>query len=251
MLFLAAAGFGGGIFSAVVGGASLVTYPALIVSGVPPLAAAICTNTSLVPSNMVAALADRSQLPPLDRAFAGLVVASVTGAGIGATLLLLTPERVFELIVPLLLGFATVLFALSARISAWLRARAERQGRTLTLSVTNMKLLFPVSFYGGYFGSGVGVLLLGVFSIATAGNYRAANVVKNLVSSLNSVVAAAIYVANGAVLWPPTLALIAGTVLGGLAGSYLARVIPRQLVRVLIVAVGAALTVVFARRYWF
>ena len=64
-------------------------------------------------------------------------------------------------------------------------------------------------------------------------------------------VAAAIYVANGAVLWPPTLALIAGTVLGGLAGSYLARVIPRQLVRVLIVAVGAALTVVFARRYWF
>jgi uncharacterized membrane protein YfcA len=211
----------------------------------------VCTNTSLVPSNMLAALADRSQLPPLDRAFGGLIVASVVGSGLGAVLLVLTPERVFELIVPLLLGFATLLFAFSARISAWLRARAERQGRTIALNVTNLKMLLPVSFYGGYFGSGVGVLLLGVLSLATAGDYRAANVTKNLVGSLNTGVAAVIYIVQGAVLWPQTLALMAGTVAGGLAGSYLARVIPRQLVRVLIIGVGAVLTVAFARRYWF
>ena len=78
---------------------------------------------------MVAALADRSQLPPLDRAFVGLVVASYR-RGRGATLLLLTPERMSQKLVPLLLGFATVLFAYAERIALWLRARAERRGRT-------------------------------------------------------------------------------------------------------------------------
>lgn len=233
-----------------VGGASLVTYPVLIASGLPPLTATICTNVSLVPSNLIAALADRSQLPPFDRAFLGLMFASIAGAGAGAVLLLLTPERTFELIVPLLLGFATVLFALSERIAAWLRERAARQGRTIAFSVTSMKMLLPVSFYGGYFGSGVGVLLLGVMSIATGGNYRAANVTKNLVGGLNSVVAAAIYIGKGTVLWPPTLALMAGTVIGGLIGSWVARVLPREITRVLVVAVGATLTVAFVWRYW-
>ena len=77
-----------------------------------------------MPATMLAALTDRSQLPPFDRAFIGLIVASIVGAGLGAALLVLTPERLFAQIVPLLLGFATLLFAYSERISAWLRARA-------------------------------------------------------------------------------------------------------------------------------
>jgi uncharacterized membrane protein YfcA len=250
-ILLAAAGFGGGIISAVVGGASLITYPALIASGVPPLAAAVCTNTSLVPSNMLAALADRSQLPPLDRAFGGLIVASVVGSGLGAVLLVLTPERVFELIVPLLLGFATLLFAFAGRISAWLRGRAAARGHDNTISLTSLKMLLPVSFYGGYFGAGVGVLLLGVFALATGGDYRSANVTKNFVSSLNGLSAAIVFAVQGAVAWPQTLTLMAGTVIGGLIGAYVARSIPHNVMRVVVVVVGAALTVDFARRYWF
>jgi len=240
----------GGILSAVVGGASLVTYPALIASGVHPIAAAVCTNTSLVPSNFIAAVADRTQLPPLNRAFAGLIVASVIGAALGAMLLLITPVRLFESLVPLLLGFATVMFALSDRIARWLRERAKRRGNTIRFSVTSLKMLLPVSFYGGYFGAGVGILLLGVLSVATGGNYRAANVTKNLVSSLNTFVAACIYVAQGAVLWPQTLALCIGTVAGGLIGSWIARILPRRIVRIMVVGFGAALTLTFVYRYW-
>ena len=249
--FLSGAGVLAGILAAIVGGAAVVVYPALIVSGVSPQAAAVCNTAAIMPATMLAALSDRSQLPPLNRAFFGLIAASVSGAALGAALLLLTPERTFSIIVPLLLGFATVLFAYSDRISAWVRARAADRGRDFTLKVTNMKMLLPVSFYGGYFGAGVGILLLGIFSLATGGDYRSANVTKNFVTSLNGLVASVVFVSQGAVVWPQTLALMAGTICGGLIGAQIARVIPRRVVRVLIVAVGAALTVAFARRYWF
>jgi uncharacterized membrane protein YfcA len=105
----------------------------------------------------------------------------------------------------------------------------------------------PVSVYGGYFGAGVGVLLLAVLSVGTAGNYRAANVAKNLVTSLNSVVAAALFIVQGIVIWPQTLAMMSGAFVGGLLGSWLARSLPRELMRVVIVIVGALLTAIFAR----
>ena len=119
------------------------------------------------------------------------------------------------------------------------------------MSVTSIPVLLPVSVYGGYFGAGVGVLLLGVLSVATGGDYRSANVAKNLVSSLNTLVASICFIANGAVSWPPTLAMMAGCVIGGLCGAHIARVIPQEAMRIVVVVVGAALTIVFAWRYWF
>jgi hypothetical protein len=196
-------------------------------------------------------LSDRSQLPPFDRAFVGLIVASIVSAGLGAALLVLTPERTFAQIVPLLLGFATLLFAYSERISRWLRVRAEERGHAIAFDFASLKVVLPVSFYGGYFGAGVGILMLGVFSPATSVDYRAANVAKNFVSGLNGLAATLVFATQGAVLWPQTLALAAGTIGGGLIGAYVARIIPRNVVRVLIVAVGATLTIAFARRYWF
>jgi uncharacterized membrane protein YfcA len=180
-----------------------------------------------------------------------LIIASIVGAGIGAAFLVMTPERMFAQIVPLLLGFATLLFAFSERISGWLRARAEGRGHAIAFNFASLKVILPVSFYGGYFGAGVGILMLGVFSLATGGDYRAANVTKNFISSLNGFAATLVFATHGAVLWPQTLALAAGTIGGGLIGAYVARIIPRNVVRVLVVAVGAALTVAFARRYWF
>ncbi|HMF24604.1 MAG TPA: sulfite exporter TauE/SafE family protein [Pseudolabrys sp.] len=248
---LAAAGVAGGIIASVIGGAAIVTYPALIATGVPPQLAAVSNLASIMPATMLAALTDRSQLPPFDRAFVGLIVSSIIGAGLGAAFLVYTPERMFAQIVPLLLCFATVLFACSERISRWLRARAKDRGHAIAFNFASLKVILPVSFYGGYFGAGVGILMLGVFSLATGGDYRAANVAKNFVSSLNGLAATLVFAMQGAVLWPQTLALAAGTIGGGLIGAYLARVIPRNAVRVLIIVVGTTLTVAFARRYWF
>lgn len=251
IVILAGTGIAAGAIASVVGGAAVVVFPALIATGLSPQTAAICNITALAPATMLAALSDRTQLPPFSRDFMRLIAVSVAGCGLGAALLLLTPERMFSGIVPLLLAFATVLFAYADRINAYLHKRAAARGRTIGLKLSSLQMLLPVSFYGGYFGAGLGIMLLGVFSLATGGDYRSANVTKNFVSSINGTVAAAIFISQGAVVWPQTLALMAGMLGGGFIGAHIARVIPRRFVRVLVVLVGAGLTVAFARRYWF
>lgn len=251
LLMLVLAGVGGGMLSSMVGGAAVVTYPALLAAGLPPVTATTCNLTASFPGVLIAALSDRKQLPPLDRAFVGMLVASMVGAAIGAGLLLVTPQKVFAVLVPVLLGFATLMCAAAEPIGNWLHARAHKRGKTIDFSVTNLKMLVPVSLYGGYFGAGVGVLILGVMSIATRGNYRTANVAKNLVGSVNNATAAAIFALQGQVVWPQTLALAAGTVAGGFAGAWLARILPRSFMRIAVVVTGAILTAYFAWKYWF
>jgi uncharacterized protein len=245
---LVVAGIAGGIMAAIVGGAAVITFPALLAAGLPPVMATAGNTVALTPGLFLAAIYDRSQLPPLDRSFVAMALASVAGALIGASLLLLTPERVFSALVPLLLGFATVLFAYAGRISAWLAKRAARGSKRF--SAHSLAAVLPVSIYGGYFGAGVGVLMLGIFSVGTGGDYRSANVSKNLVTALNSATATAIFAAQGVVSWPATLLLMAGTLLGALIGARLAQVMPNRTARSLVVGVGALLTAVFAWRYW-
>ena len=94
-------------------------------------------------------------------------------------------------------------------------------------------------------------MLLGVLTIATEGDYRSANVTKNLVSSLNTVAAAVWFITHGAVSWPQTLVMMVGCLIGGFCGAHLARRIPQQFMRLVVVGIGALLTVLFAWRYWF
>jgi uncharacterized membrane protein YfcA len=249
IILLVAAGIVGGIISSLVGGAALVTYPALLSIGLPPTVATVCNLVALTPGNFLAALYDRGRLPALDRAFVGLVVASLTGALFGAGFLLVTPERVFAYLIPVLMAFATVLFAFAGYISAWLRKRAAGAG---TQQWTHsMSVIFPVSFYGGYFGAGVGVLLIGVLSIGSGGDYRSANTTKNLVTSLNSFVASCVFMTQGAVWWMPTLLMMGGALAGALVGARIAQVVPHAVMRVAVTVVGALLTIAFAWRYWF
>src|SRR5579885_171482 len=249
--FLVGAGTLAGVTASLVGGAAVVLYPAAIAVGVPPQAAAVTVLVSLMPGIFLAALADRSQLPPFNRDFVSLIVISITGAALGGACLLLTPGPLFAKSVPLLLAFATAVFALSGRIGAWMQRRAADRGHEIRFNVSSLKVLLPESFYGGYSNAGVGILLPAVLSVDTGGDYRSANVAKNLVSSLNGLAASIVFIAQGAVHWPPTLALMAGTIMGGLAGSYLARIVPQAIVRVLVVMAGVALTLAMAEKYWF
>jgi uncharacterized membrane protein YfcA len=249
---LGAAGLAGGTLSSMVGGAALITFPALLAAGLPPLTATASNMVALTPGNFIAALTDRTQLPRLDRAFAGLVVASLAGAAFGAALLLVTPARMFEILVPVLLGFATLMVAFGDRISQGVRSRSmARHGREPTVKITSVPILLPVSIYGGYFGAGVGVLLIAVLSIVTAGDYRAANVTKNLVTSLNSFVASTLFVLQGIVNWPAALLMMGGALVGALIGAQIARHAPRDIMRVVVILVGCLLTAVYAWRYWF
>jgi uncharacterized membrane protein YfcA len=250
IVVLLIAGVVGGVISTLAGGAAIITFPALLATGISPLIATATNTVALAPGNLIAAFYERSQLPPLGRSFAGLVATSVLGALAGATLLLVTPVRVFSALIPLLLGFATVLFAFAGRISTWLRARALARGDAGHNWGAMVAWLLPVSVYGGYFGAGVGVLVLGVVSVATDGDYRSANVTKNLVISINSAVVSVFFTVQAVVAWPQALVMMAGVPIGAVLGSRLAQVLPHAAARSLVVGVGALLTVAFAWRYW-
>jgi uncharacterized membrane protein YfcA len=249
--FLLFAGIGGGAISTLAGGAAIITFPALLATGISPVIASCSNLVALVPGNLLSGYYDRKQLPPLGRAFAGLVATSVAGALAGATLLMVTPERVFAALIPLLLGFATVLFAYAGRISTWLRERAAARGRGAHHWGSIVAWLIPVSVYGGYFGAGLGVLVLGLLTVGTDGDYRSANVTKNIVVGINSGVVALFFAANDVVAWPQALVMMAGVPLGALLGSHIARVLPNDAARWLLVTIGALLTIAFAWRYWF
>lgn len=239
MLF--GAGLAGGIVTAIVGGASLITFPALLAAGLPPIVANASNAVALTPGNFMGGLADLQRRPPWDRSFLGLLVVCVVGSAAGAVLLLMTPEKAFTAVVPLLIGFATVLFAQSGRIRDWIRIPSWRPG---------ILWFVPVAIYGGYFGAGMSVMLLALLSLGRADDFRTTNVLKNLLSGLTGVVAVVVFLLQGIVAWPPTLVMMAGALVGGFLGGRLVRVLPPGVVRFVVIAVGSVLTLVYAWRYW-
>lgn len=250
MLMLFAAGIGGGILSGLIGGAALVTFPALLAAGLPPVNAAVSNLFSLIPANAAVVYAERALLPPASRAVFALIASMAIGSVIGAALLLLTPGRTFEILVPMLLGFATLLLAFAPQLSAWFRARSLRLAGAEPGLGSTVKPMLPVAIYGGYFGAGLGVIILGILSVATRGDYRSANVLKNVLIGVNTSVAGVVFIANGAVYFGPTLTMMAGAACGGLIAGRLARVVPARAMRVAVVVMGAVLTAVYAWRYW-
>jgi uncharacterized protein len=247
-LMLFGAGLAGGVVTAVVGGASLITFPALLAAGLPAIVANASNTVALTPGNLVAGVADLERFPRWERSFVGLILVAVAGSVAGAALLLLTPDRAFTAVVPLLIGFATILFAEAGPIRGWIAARATAAGG----GSDGLRLLLfaPVAVYGGYFGAGMSVMLLALLSVSRGEDFRATNVLKNLLSGLTSVVAVVVFVMQGVVAWPATLVMMAGALVGGFAGGRLVRVLPPAPVRGIVVAAGTVLTLVYAWRYW-
>ena len=193
------AGLAGGTIAALAGGAAIVTFPILLAVGIPPVSAAATNTVAITPGSIMAAITERSQLPPLGRTFIPMVIMSVLATLAGGALLAFTPERMFAKLIPLLLGFATVLLAYTDCINTWIKTRAAARGDHGPHRWTStIAWLMPVSAYGGYFGAGLGVLILAVLSIGTGGDYRSANVTKNLVVGLNSLVVSVFLLHPGA-----------------------------------------------------
>lgn len=249
-LLLLGAGLAGGIVTAIVGGASLITFPALLAAGLPPIVANASNVVATTPGNLMAGLADLERLPRWNRSFLGLMLVSIAGSVAGALLLLVTPEKAFTAAVPLLIGFATALFAISGRVRLWILTRPA-SARRVSADGLGLLMFAPVAIYGGYFGAGMSVMLLAILSVSLTGEFRAINVVKNLLAALTGVVPAIVFIVQGEIVaWWPTLIMMVGTVLGGFLGGRLVRVLPPGLVHWIVIAVGSVLTAVYAWRYW-
>ncbi|MFM1816989.1 MAG: hypothetical protein RLZ98_3684 [Pseudomonadota bacterium] len=250
---LLAGGVLGGIAASLAGGAAVFTFPALLASGVSPVSAVGTNMLALMPGVMLAAVFERKQLPK-EGDFLLLVGAAFAGTSLGVYLLLMTPERLFQWLVPILLAFATVLFYYAEDFGRWLANRASPGGAAESAAPSWRRCIVPivpVMTYGGYFGAGVGILVLGALAVGVQGDYRKANATKNLITSACSVVAITLFALNGKIAWSQGLVMMLGGLIGGHIGARIAMVAPKRVMRYVIVAIGVLLTVLFARRYWF
>lgn len=249
--YLLVVGLLGGIITSLVGGASVVTFPALVALGLTPVDAAIVSLVGLTPANLGAAWWDRSQLPPFLAATWLMLGVCVVGSALGAWLLLVTPAVVFQALVPVLLGLATLLFAYAGEIARAIeRNAASVEAAERTRWVATIAAMVPVSIYGGYFGAGAGVMLLAILMVIAHGDYRSANAIKNLVAGVNCAMATAIYVVQDRVDWGPVALITIGALTGAVIGIRLVRIAPRETMRRSVIGVGAVLSVVFAWKYW-
>ena len=240
-----AAAFAAGICNALAGGGTFLTFPALIAAGLPPVAANATSTMALYPGYFVSAYASRdgfqtiSGQPELNLPLLSAI--SLAGGFAGALLLLLTPASLFAAIVPWLLGFATLVFALGNFLP-------KPTGKPLLGAGAIAALQVPISIYGGYFGGGVGILMLAAMTLYGSRNIRLMNVVKLILVGLSNTAAVVTFAAAGAVVWPQALLMMVGAVGGGYAGGRLAGVIDPRAIKGLVIVVGVVLTAAFAVR---
>jgi uncharacterized membrane protein YfcA len=239
---LVAAGLAGGTTNALAGGATFFTFPAMLGIGLAPVIANASNTVALWPASLVAVWAQgRRSIADVRRLLLPLAGVSVVGSAVGAFLLLHTSDRAFLKLVPFLLLVATALFAGSPLILRRLRARAPA-GR-VRLGPGKLAMMTVVALYGGYFGAGIGIMMMAGLSLAGLDDVRVANAVKNLLAGAINGVAVVIFVASGAVAWPSALVMLVGAVTGGALGGRLAGVIPVKTLRVGVIAIGSFLTV--------
>jgi uncharacterized protein len=240
-----AAAFAAGAVNAVAGGGSLLTFPTLLAVGIAPVPASITNTLGLMPGYLGGTHAYRAELVPQRHRVRVLVVPAALGAVAGALLLLVSPEAVFEAIVPYLVLAAAVLLALQPRLASWV---AGRPGSTRELPPVLLGVTFLGGVYGAYFGGALGVVLLAALGIVLADDLQHINALKSLLSVVINGVAVAIFVFSPHVHWATVAVMGVGSLAGGRLGVGVARRLgPTQLRRVVVTVAFVAAAVLLVR----
>ncbi|HEX2232347.1 MAG TPA: sulfite exporter TauE/SafE family protein [Thermoleophilaceae bacterium] len=235
---LAGAGFLAGAVNAVAGGGSLISFPALLAVGYPSVTANVTNSVAVLPGYLGGSLGYRRELRGQRGRAVALAVTSAAGAAAGAALLLLGSEQTFERIVPFLILFSCALLAAQPAISRMVR-RPEREN-SLRLHVME----FAAAVYGGYFGAGLGIMLLAVLALSIEDELQRLNALKGLLSMLIGAVAALSFAIFGPVEWGAAGIMAGTSLLGGQAGVIAARRLPEGVLRAVVVVFGVAVAVV-------
>jgi uncharacterized protein len=243
LLFVAAAI--GGAINSVAGGGSFVAFPALLFAGVAPVPANATNTIALWPGSVASALAYRRELAEVRGELVPFGIASLAGGLVGSLLLLGTSNQTFVLLIPWLLLFATLLFSFGGTV-----ARRLARGARASVGVAVATQLV-ISVYGGYFGGGMGIMMLAVLSLRGMTDIHRMNALKTFLATLINGVAVVAFVVAGAVAWEPAAVMIVGGILGGYAGAAVARRIRPAHVRTMVLVVAWTMTAYFfVRTYW-
>lgn len=237
---LVGAGFIAGAVNAIAGGGTFFTFPVLIWAGLPPFVANATNMIALTPSNVAALPAFRAQLLKLKGVLLWPSVVGILGGGMGAILVLALGAYVFAQAVPYLMATATALFAFAPTIRKWI-SKSNTSGFT-SWSIGSLMAVFVFSIYGGYFGAGLGQILLAATILIGFSDLHEANAIKNLVVSAVSLTALVIFGLSGAVHWPFAAVMAVSSAVGGYFGGRLSQAIPQTILRLAIIAFGVFLT---------
>lgn len=243
LLLLVGSAFTAGLMNSVAGGGSFLSFPALVFAGVPSVIANATNTVALFPGQLAAAWAYRHDFPRMEGLRPPVIIAVSTAGGLaGSLLLIFTPQRAFDALVPWLLLFATLLFAGSKRLVPWVKQRMHIGPLAL------YGVQFLLSVYGGYFGGAVGIMMLALFGLFGIDNIHTANALKTLLSGLINATAVICFVLAGAVEWQPAIVMLIAAVAGGYLGARVARRMSSDRVRLVVIALGCAMTAAFFSR---
>jgi uncharacterized membrane protein YfcA len=238
ILLLALSGFFAGMVNAIAGGGTFLTFGALTLVGIPPIAANATSSITQFPGYVTSTLAYWADIQRMWRSAVLLGVMSAIGSGLGALILLRLSNPSFRAMVPWLLLAATALFA----AGPWLRPKGRADARQdERASPFALVLQFLTSIYGGFFGAGMGVMMLATLGLTQSGDYHRLNALKNLFAAIIAAVAIVIFVGGGVVAWPEAIVMIPAVALGGYAGVWTARRVPQAAVRLVVVVIGLLL----------
>jgi uncharacterized membrane protein YfcA len=240
LFLLVGAAFAAGCINSVAGGGSFLTFPSLVFAGVPAVVANASSTVALVPGSVASAASYRRDIERAgEHRLLSWWLMSLAGGAAGAVLLLTTSDRTFRSVVPWLLLFATLLFAFGAKLSVALRGRLHSNQALMLV------LLVPITIYGGYFGGGIGIMMLAAFRLYGLDDIHAMNGMKAIIGGSLNTIAALIFIAAHRVDWRPTLLMMAAAIAGGYVGPILARRTSPAAIRAFVIVVGASMTIWF------
>lgn len=232
-----------GAMNAVAGGGTLLTFPTLIWTGLSPIHANATNTVALVPGALAGAWGYRRELQSAETKRYVLLIPSLMGGLIGGILLRYTPPATFAALVPALILFAVILFALQEPIQRRLRG-AQASTEPVTTSrwlIAASVLQFLTGVYGGYFGAGMGIMMLATLGLLGFANIHQMNGLKNLLGMTINLTAAMYFIFAGLVHWPEALVMAVGAIVGGYGGAGLARKLGAKFVRVAVIVIGVGM----------
>lgn len=241
LLFIAA--LGAGAVNALAGGGSILTFPALVAAGLPPLSANVTNTVALFPGYVGGVIGQARDLSGQGRRLVLLVPAALIGGLGGGLLILASSERLFERLVPWLLLGGCLLLGVQDRV----RALLQRRAGTLGLGWAVIPVLLA-AVYGGYFGAGLSVIFLAVLGLTIDDSLTRLNGFKQALALGANLSAAALFLLSDKLVWSAAGVMAAGALIGGAAGGRLASVIAPKLLRGLVIAIGVGVALLFLLR---
>jgi uncharacterized membrane protein YfcA len=236
--FLCASAFSAGAVNAIAGGGTLLTFPSLLTL-LSPVAANATSTMSLLPGSLAAGAGFRKELAECREHLARLWPPSLAGGIVGSLLLIRLPEKVFAGMVPWLLVGASVLLLLQRPLLRWIGAHPHKKPSRGTLASVIL-FQFLVGVYGGYFGAGIGILMLSSLAFVGIPDIHHMNAVKNILAVTMNTVTVIILASAGVIVWKYAAVMAVAAVMGGYAGARIGRRVRPQYLRLLVVAIGFA-----------